>query len=806
MVNYTWTGATDTSSINVTNWSPNGLPGPNDVVIFDSNGTRDCSWQHPATSPSITVDEMIIESDFAHDLQLNAIPVIKGMSLNKNIIDGTIGQIEFRSGPIASGGYKTYNSKYLLIGDSATYSNGRQNLTFDFYATNTCAFDDGQYPNIRLALGDFTPKYTTPTGTSGVADFYTLSITSGVSSFAPDVSIVANDKNKHFKMASGTTSQFVCSIAVVNWGTSTVEFTGVSSGTFNLPVSLTTDYNSGTFEAYYRKMILSANSTGDRIDMQDNRYLSVEEFEIGDGLLFVGPRTTNAQGSDVRTILPPKIRGSWSFSSISDGIYRSPRQASGPMPKIAGNFHITGKLNVDGLIDPTGLELTPQSSNPGGVAANTLWLNSTDSNKLYQGSSAVGGGGGGAVSSVFGRTGAVVATEGDYDLDELGDVDVTSAVETQILRHDGTSFVNDYNDIFFLRVKAREAINKGEAVYIFDAHNSNVAGIKKARADSASTMPCIGIAYETLALGDEGLIVAFGKANGIAANFTEGETMYVSPTTAGALTNTKPTSNTHLIQNVGILMQAHASNAVVKVTGVGRTNDVPNQFSVTGSITASALVTSGGSVNDFVKGDGSLDSTPYLTTETDPVVGGINGIVKADGLGTISPAVPFVDYVQTETDPIATPLAIANTNSINDINTKSHMWLTKAASQPYTPAATPAVIQYDTPQYDTGGDFDPINYAFVAPRDGFYLVDVGFYLAATPTWSFSMVYKSTNGGATWSYVMRNVSGSGQQNKLVNVLHLNAGDMIAHYANSSNTGTINVSVTSLTYFRVAEMIG
>lgn len=545
MVNYTWTGATDTSSINVTNWSPNGLPGPNDVVIFDSNGTRDCSWQHPATSPTITVDEMIIESDFAHDLTLNAIPVIKGMSLNKNIIDGTGTEIEFRSGPISSGGYKTYNNKYLLIGDSATYSNGRENLTFDFYATNTCAFDDGQHPNIRLASGDFTPKYTTPTGTSGVVDFYTLTINSGVSSFAPDVSIVANDKNKHFKMASGTTSQFGCSIAVVNWGSSTVEFTGVSSGTFNLPVSLTTNYNSGTFEAYYRKIILSANSTGDRIDMQDNRYLSVEEFEIGDGLLFVGPRTLNAQGSDVRTILPPKIRGSWSFSSISDGIYRSPRQASGPMPKIDGNFHITGKLDVDGLIDPTGLELNPQASNPGGVAANTLWLNSGDSNKLYQGSSAVGG--------------------------------------------------------------------------------------------------------------------------------------------------------------------------------------------------------------------------------TDP---------------------------QTA----------LNTTEITNIKTKSHMWVTKSSTQSYTPAATPAVIQYDTVQYDTGSDWDSANYAFEAPRTGYYLVDVGFYLATTPTWSFSMVYKSTDGGSSWNYIMRNVSGSGQQNKLVNVVKLNAGDLIAHYANSSNTGTINVSVTSLTYFRVAELIG
>ena len=545
MTNYHWTGASSNLSTTAGNWNPSGVPGASDVVIFDNQGTQNCLWVHTATGASATVSEIIIESDFSHQLELNDIPSVKGLFLNGAITHGTASQVNFVAGPITSGGYKTYDKKFILIGDSASYPNGRSNLTFDLNGPNVCRFDDGQHPNVRLVTGDYSPQHSTPTGTSGVTDFHTFSIGSSTSTFQPDLSITADDKTKHFKMSSGTTGQFSCSIATVNWGASTVEFTGVSSGTFNLPVSHTTDYNSGTFEAYYRKMILSSNSTGDRIDMQDNRYLSVEEFEIGDGLLFVGPRTTNAQGSDVRTILPPKIRGSWSFSSISDGIYRSPRQASGPMPKIAGNFHITGKLDVDGLIDPTGLELNPQASNPGGVAANTLWLNSGDSNKLYQGSSAVGG--------------------------------------------------------------------------------------------------------------------------------------------------------------------------------------------------------------------------------TDP---------------------------QTA----------LNTTEITNIKTKSHMWVTKSSTQSYSPAGVPAVIQYDTPQYDTGGNFDPVNYAFTAPRDGYYLVDVGFYLAATPTWSFSMVYKSTNGGATWSYVMRNVSGSGQQNKLVNVVKLNAGDLIAHYANSSNTGTINVSVTSLTYFRVAEMIG
>lgn len=52
-------------------------------------------------------------------------------------------------------------------------------------------------------------------------------------------------------------------------------------------------------------------------------------------------------------------------------------------------------------------------------------------------------GGGGAVDSVFGRTGAVVAVEGDYDIDELGDVDTTTDVPVlnEVLKWNNTDWV-----------------------------------------------------------------------------------------------------------------------------------------------------------------------------------------------------------------------------------------------------------------------------------------------------------------------------------------------------------------------------
>ena len=145
---------------------------------------------------------------------------------------------------------------------------------------------------------------------------------------------------------------------------------------------------------------------------------------------------------------------------------------------IGNNLDIGGKLTVAGLIDPTGLELTPQASNPSN--ANTLWLDSTNSNKLKQGAVNIIQAGDpisdlvndvgfitaatAPVQEVFGRTGSIVATIGDYTTDEvtegtnlyytdarvstvisatdissLSDIDITAIANGEVLIYNSTS-------------------------------------------------------------------------------------------------------------------------------------------------------------------------------------------------------------------------------------------------------------------------------------------------------------------------------------------------------------------------------
>jgi len=46
------------------------------------------------------------------------------------------------------------------------------------------------------------------------------------------------------------------------------------------------------------------------------------------------------------------------------------------------------------------------------------------------------------VYSVFGRTGSIIAQEGDYDLGELGDVTLVNKVNGEVLTYDGTKWIN----------------------------------------------------------------------------------------------------------------------------------------------------------------------------------------------------------------------------------------------------------------------------------------------------------------------------------------------------------------------------
>jgi hypothetical protein len=91
-------------------------------------------------------------------------------------------------------------------------------------------------------------------------------------------------------------------------------------------------------------------------------------------------------------------------------------------------------------------------------------------------------------------------------------------------------------------------LTKGQAVYISGAQGNRVA-VRLARANlEATSFGTIGLVAETMTSGAEGFIIVSGalyKLN--TTGLTAGATVYLSPTTAGALTTTKPQAPDQLV-------------------------------------------------------------------------------------------------------------------------------------------------------------------------------------------------------------------------------------------------------------------
>ena len=146
-------------------------------------------------------------------------------------------------------------------------------------------------------------------------------------------------------------------------------------------------------------------------------------------------------------------------------------------------------------------------------------------------------------------------------------------------------FIGDLNGAVRFEVKAIGTdIDKGEVIYL-SGISGNTPEAQLARANSSSTMPAFGIATEDIAQNNTGNIATFGSVRGLRVSdfgetsitFSLGDTIYVSATEAGKLTNVPPTGESNLIQNIGKIERASpTTNMTIKVGGAGRTNATPN--------------------------------------------------------------------------------------------------------------------------------------------------------------------------------------------------------------------------------------
>lgn len=108
-------------------------------------------------------------------------------------------------------------------------------------------------------------------------------------------------------------------------------------------------------------------------------------------------------------------------------------------------------------------------------------------------------------------------------------------------------------------------LTKGQVVAISGAQGNRVT-VKLAQANNeANSNHTIGFVTESIANNGEGWILTSGSISGINTSaFTAGATVYLSPTTSGQLTATKPSAPNHLVI-LGFVQRSHATTGSIYI-------------------------------------------------------------------------------------------------------------------------------------------------------------------------------------------------------------------------------------------------
>jgi hypothetical protein len=298
--------------------------------------------------------------------------------------------------------------------------------------------------------------------------------------------------------------------------------------------------------------------------------------------------------------------------------------------------------------------------------------------------------------------------------DLLADGDLTRTIGSEANRFVTTH--GDLNGAVRFKAKANVALSKGDVVYIAGV-SGGVPTVDKAQANSSSTMPAFGVCYAAASLNAEVQIVTFGNLEGInTGSFAVGDTLFVSATTAGALTNSAPAGESNLIQNVGRVVKVDAvgNSGIYKIGGAGRTNATPNLdsnkiFLGNGSNQAVSTALSSINLSSFNDDLGALIATNNLSDLNNTATARTNlglGTAATKDHGTANGelvildavGLPAVDGSQltnvTSTD--STKLAIANNLSdLNNVATaRTNLGLGTAATLDYGTSAN-NLVQLD---------------------------------------------------------------------------------------------------------------
>lgn len=214
----------------------------------------------------------------------------------------------------------------------------------------------------------------------------------------------------------------------------------------------------------------------------------------------------------------------------------------------------SGDISVGGVNSIS--SVSPISVTPGATPVVSIQL-ATDSQPGYLSAS--------DHASFVSKVGSVVSTDGSVTVTGTTTVDLSVATAAATT-----------NVICQIRNTTGATLAKGTAVYISGA-TGQIPTVSKAQANSdAASAQTLGLITADLANNANGYVTIIGLITNIDTSaYTDGQQLYLSPTTAGGLTATKPSAPNHLVY-VAVVEYAHASQGklFVKVQNGYELNEI----------------------------------------------------------------------------------------------------------------------------------------------------------------------------------------------------------------------------------------
>jgi len=158
--------------------------------------------------------------------------------------------------------------------------------------------------------------------------------------------------------------------------------------------------------------------------------------------------------------------------------------------------------------------------------------------------------------------------------------------------------------------------------------------------NDSNSADTLGVVTETIATNQEGFIITVGQLENInttgslqGETWADGDVLYLSPTTPGAITNVKPTGATGHIVVIGYVEYSHAINGkiYVKIMNGWELDELHNVYINTGTLANNQVLTYNSSSQLWE----NKTNSSTLTVNTTSIASGTVGRVLFEGTGNV---------------------------------------------------------------------------------------------------------------------------------------------------------------------------